>query len=159
MLFFFFASVILSVICFYFLFIFRKDPTETAQGRAGRHSTVDLTPSRPPDLTEPSRAGLCCLCPGSLMPRIRQGHCTHRATVGTGPLGPLGYCGYRGDWTTVPTGTTGPLYPPGHCGYWATVGTASLSCYSGLGYRQAGLPQYSSATAQLLPVPQLGRGP
>jgi len=33
------------------------------------------------------------------------------------------------------------------------VGTASLSGYSGLGHRQAGLPQYSSATAQLPPAP------
>jgi hypothetical protein len=47
----------LSVIYFYFLFIFRAEPPETQQGRAGRHGTVNLTPSRPPDLTDPSRAG------------------------------------------------------------------------------------------------------
>jgi len=45
------------------------------------------------------------------MSRNRQGHCT------PGTTGPLGYCGYRGDWTTVPLG------PQGHCTHRATVGT------------------------------------
>jgi len=50
-----FVSVIF--ICYLFLFIFRADPPEPQQGRAGRHNTADLTPPRPPDLTAPVGRG------------------------------------------------------------------------------------------------------
>ena len=69
-------------------------------------------------------------------------HSTHRATVGTGPQGALDHRGY---WAT---GGTGSLYPLGP--QWALYPSSG---YSGLGHRQAGLPQYRSATTlQLRPA-------
>ena len=74
-----------------------------------------------------------------------------------GTLYPQGHSGYG------ETGTTGPPWVLGHGGYGGTVGTVPPpQGYSKLRHRQAGLPQYRSATAQLLPAhpspPALGWG-
>ena len=103
---------------------FLANPPEPQQGRAGYHGTADLTQTWPPDLTDP--VGLGCVNP-ALDPWFPG---PGRDTVPPGPL-----------WV---------LYPRDH---WDTGGTASLSGYGRLGYRQAGLPQYSSATVQLPPAP------